>query len=184
MVYTHFGEGEYDVTENNIRFLLGLNKTKHVMKEETIAHDITPETYLGYGRADRNRSQESVKENVAANYHFPAVLPLNDWALQGKWKITSEHVTAMEKEAAAKIHFHAKKVFVVLGNATDHPIAVKLLYNGEEVVNEKGIDVKNSSLLVTNHTLYSVLHFPNETSGILELSASQPGLEIYTFTFG
>ncbi len=24
MVYTHFGEGEYDVTENNIRFLLGI----------------------------------------------------------------------------------------------------------------------------------------------------------------
>ncbi|MBI3440378.1 MAG: cytochrome c biogenesis protein DipZ, partial [Proteobacteria bacterium] len=51
VVYTHFGEGEYDVTENNIRFLLGL-KDKTPVKPGAIDNSIqTPETYLGYARS-------------------------------------------------------------------------------------------------------------------------------------
>src|SRR5262249_35582634 len=50
VVYTHFGEGEYDVTENNIRYLLGI-KTKVTMpatEENPYDRYQTAETYFGF----------------------------------------------------------------------------------------------------------------------------------------
>ena len=54
VVYQHFGEGEYDVTENNIRYLLGIDQARYprFMATKVIQASLTPETYLGYGRAD------------------------------------------------------------------------------------------------------------------------------------
>ncbi|HVY55159.1 MAG TPA: cytochrome c biogenesis protein CcdA, partial [Thermodesulfobacteriota bacterium] len=57
VVYTHFGEGKYDVTENNIRFLLGLegDMEKGRSMPAPYSTNQTPETYLGYERADSYR---------------------------------------------------------------------------------------------------------------------------------
>lgn len=184
VVYRHFGEGNYDEMENNIRYLLGMNSPVTSKAPDTISHDITPETYLGYSRAARNESEETLQEDVTGLYHFPDVLSQDSWALQGRWKVASEKITAEEKNAAIKIHFHAKNVYAVLGNSTTHPITVKLATNGEAVVNEKGHDVKNSTVTVTSHSLYHLLAYPNDTTGFLEMTTLQPGLEVYTFTFG
>ena len=56
VVYTHFGEGHYDITENNIRYLLGLKgpaETDVASNGELSGFGQTPETYLGYARAER-----------------------------------------------------------------------------------------------------------------------------------
>lgn len=53
-VYTHFGEGTYNRTEKNIHYLLGLNKKAEGTPEAAVVSvGQTPETYLGYARADR-----------------------------------------------------------------------------------------------------------------------------------
>jgi cytochrome c biogenesis protein CcdA/thiol-disulfide isomerase/thioredoxin len=184
VVYQHFGEGDYDVTENNIRYLLGLNKTVRQVPIAATANHITSETYVGYARANRTNSPAHLVKDESNQYHFANVLPVNAWSLQGKWQIVAEHITSAEKNAAIKIHFSAKKVFIVLGNTTNKSIQVKLLLNGEAVVNEKGADVIDSSIVVPTHSLYHALDFSEVTTGILELIASEPGLEIYTFTFG
>ncbi len=187
VVYTHFGEGEYDVTENNIRFLLGMNKPTTPAPAENLPglfSSQTPETYFGYARADRNYSPESVKKNQVAQYSFPQTLSKDGWALNGKWIVAAQYITSAEKDAAVKLHFNAKNVYAVLGNATKKPIEVKLRLNGEAVINEKGKDVMNSSVTVTSHALYELISLPQSGKGIIELIVSDPGLEVYTFTFG
>lgn len=186
VVYTHFGEGDYDVAENNIRYLLGMRElapTK-MPAEEPIAQNETPETYLGYSRAEHYSSPQSVKEDQATEYSFPNELTQNNWALQGRWKIISDRIISDQKNATIEINFHARKVFIVMGNATNKAIKVRLLLNGKTIQTEKGKDVANSSINVNNYSLYEVIALSQPGNGILQVIATSPGLEVYTFTFG
>lgn len=186
VVYQHFGEGDYATTENNIRFLLGLNETTTPANfgEEKALLSQTPETYLGFDRMDGYSSPEDIVHNKPSKYTYPLSLSADSWALQGSWNVTPQRIISAEANAGVKIHFNASKVYVVMGNSSLFPINVKVMLNGEAVVNGKGKDVVNSTITVPNNRLYEVIVLPAPTSGILELVASGPGLEVYTFTFG
>lgn len=174
VVYEHFGEGEYDVTENNIRFLLGMNATP-VQVEKTLQSLQTPETYLGYLREDRFSSPEFIKQNSSKQYSFPKDLAENDWALQGNWIMGAQHITADAAYSALRINFRAGKVYAVMGSNLNKPINVQILLNGKPTT---------KMIEVTNHTLYTLIDEANSINGVLELITSAPGLEIYAFTFG
>ena len=186
VVYTHFGEGAYAETENNIRYLLGVKEpvTTETHNEEQSSGSETPETYLGYARANHFSSPESVENDRSTQYTFPKKLDQNDWALQGNWTIMADRIISDQKNAAIQISFHARKVYIVMGNATDKTINVKLLLNGKNITTEKGKDVENSSLNVNQHSLYSAVTLDHSGDGVLQVISSLPGLEIYTFTFG
>ena len=186
VVYTHFGEGDYEATENNIRYLLNIKKpteTKINNNEDTSELN-TPETYLGYARAEHLTSPESVVKDNSSHYTFPQKLTQDDWALQGNWKIMSDRIVSGEANASIKIYFHARNVFVVMGNDNKKTINVKLLLNDKNIITEKGKDIINSSINVNSHTLYEVVTLDKSGDGILQMISSSPGLEIYTFTFG
>lgn len=86
VVYGHFGEGGYDVTENNIRYLLGINELTTLKNGPVQTTHITQtsETYLGYERADPNFSPKLIKDKVF-QYQFPSQLVDDNWALGGAW---------------------------------------------------------------------------------------------------
>lgn len=185
VVYNHFGEGDYDVTENNIRFLLGINDlaVPTPTRAEPYTYSQTPETYLGYARADRSLSPSLIHDKVAL-YNFPQELASNAWGLQGAWIVNADKIVSAEANAALKIHFNARKVFIVMGNSTAKPIKVKILLNGEQLIADKGKDVNSSSILVDKHSLYEAAILKQFAGGILQITSTEPGLEIYTFTFG
>lgn len=185
VVYTHFGEGDYDVTENNIRVLLGMKPIVITnQKQEVEGVDETPETYLGYTRADRFANQHALLQSTDTLYIFPSELSLNEWALNGHWDQGDEKITALTSGSAIRLHFNAKKVFLVMGSSTGKPITVQLLLNNKPVGNNGGKDVQNSQVVVTSDTLYELLNLPSYQSGILEITAQQPGVIAYAFTFG
>lgn len=186
VVYTHFGEGAYEVTENNIRFLLDLKEPipAHTTKEDRSSATLTPETYFGYARAQNFSSPEAVVKDQTAHYSFPAKLATDAWALQGAWTIYSKKIVSAGKAASLKLHFSAKKVFIVMGSANGKPLAVNLLLDGKPLSSQKGKDVVNSVIEVSKPTLYEALTLNNSSKGILEVLPSDVGLEIYTFTFG
>ncbi|WP_298627324.1 cytochrome c biogenesis protein DipZ [uncultured Legionella sp.] len=185
VVYEHFGEGEYDVTENNIRFLLQLNKSQLPSESKHLLTDniITPETYLGFARAENKSSPELIHDQPV-DYSFSDKLNTNAWSLHGLWLVSAEKIKAMSGNSSLKIHFNAKSVFVVMGNNSIKPISVKMLFNGKPIEMNKGRDVSNSSVLVDKYALYEVLAFPKQTNGILHINPEAPGLELFTFTFG
>lgn len=174
VVYRHFGEGDYDALENNIRFLLGMNAMS--MREvKTSSLPQTPETYLGYERSDRLESPESIQRDLSKKYSYPERLSKDAWALSGNWIINNQHITSDSKPAAIKLHFRAKKVYAVMGSNSNRPIAVQLLLNN---------NLSQRALKVKEHDLYTLIDEKTFADGILELIALTPGLEIYTFTFG
>lgn len=184
VVYVHFGEGEYEATENNIRYLLGLgNPMAAGQAENNPVVSQTPETYLGYRRSERYASPEIVSQNVPANYSFPKILPVGQWALNGKWRILSEKIISVGPGASIRIHFKASKVYIVMG-ASFPPVNLTVLLNGRLIATNSGHDVSNSRVQIIHHQLYSIVDLKKADEGVLDIIAINPGLEVYTFTFG
>jgi len=185
VVYEHFGEGDDDVTENNIRFLLGVDKPMPPSKQRqaTFSYAETPETYLGYARADFSLSPSLTKDSIA-DYQFPSVLNNDAWGLQGGWRVDPDKIVAANANAAIKLHFNARHVYIVMGTSTQKPISVKVLLNGKPVGHLKGSSVVDGAIRVDKHTIYEALNLPQLGNGTLELITERPGLELYTFTFG
>lgn len=185
VVYEHFGEGEYDVTESNIRYLLNLSgQTSTIPTKETFSFAQTPETYLGYARTENNVSSGTLLHDQAADYRYPRMLAKNEWALNNKWIINADKVVSVSPNASVKLYFTAKNVYAVLGSETGLPIRVKILLNGKAITTSKGKDVVNGYITVKQNQLYTLISLPDASEGILELISLTPGLEIYTFTFG
>jgi cytochrome c biogenesis protein CcdA/thiol-disulfide isomerase/thioredoxin len=186
VVYTHFGEGEYGVTENNIRHLLGLTGKADAVQAQAppIAPDQTDETYLGYARANRFSGKEAVSRDAPSAYRFPPFMAEGEWALNGKWQVAAEKIVSGEKAAALRLNFKARKVFLVLGSASGKPIHVAIKLNGEAVGANSGKDAPGGVATVQRNTLYELIDQKTPKNSLLEIQSDSPGLEAYAFTFG
>lgn len=185
VVYIHFGEGQYAVTEHNIQVLLGAkSKKKHsdTLPKQALTYGVTPETYLGSNRAERFANPKTDDES---GYQFHGMLKQDFWALQGQWQVNAQNITSLKANASILLHFHAKKVFLVLGSNDDKPKTVTILLNGKPISPaQAGKDVHEQRIKVNEDRLYELISLPNVSNGVLEIQCDSPGLEAYAFTFG
>ena len=185
VVYTHFGEGNYGETENNIRHLLGLDANASTVPETPVSSTgQTPETYLGTTRAQNFASPEKPIADTTQQFTLPKFLPSNHWALSGKWHTEGERITAADAGAKLQLNFTAGKVFLVLGTKDGQPLTATLTLNGEPLGGVAGKDAAEGKLRVDRHTLYELVNQGTAHNGLLEITADAPGLEAYAFTFG
>jgi thiol-disulfide isomerase/thioredoxin len=170
VVYTHFGEGEYDVTEAMIRKLVDAKGDASAIKGQDIwGANQTPETYLGAKKQDRR---------VEAG----AEMPLHSWAIDANWTQDDEHIIAMQAGATLKLHFNASKVFLVMAPTDDKPVTATISFDGKT---EKsfGEDATGGKVTVDEARLYRLADFDKDTDGTISISADAPGLQIFAFTF-
>ncbi|MDE1901370.1 MAG: cytochrome c biogenesis protein DipZ [Alphaproteobacteria bacterium] len=192
VVYTHFGEGDYGVTEHNIRVLLGLDTAKGAISTPALSSmDMdhanaprTPETYLGSNRAERYAGTPALQPDAVTAYAMPASLPVNNWALSGSWKVEGQKITATQAHAALRLHFHARHVFLVMGTDGGKPVRASIMLDGAPIGSSAGKDVKNGVVTVGNHALYELVSLDADRDGQIDITAAAPGLELYAFTFG
>ena len=181
VVYTHFGEGKYDVTERNIQILLG-EKAAAAETDEAKPYSVgqTPETYLGSSRAGSFTGSPALGATDAKGqtYRAASFLPVHHWSLNGGWRVEGEKITATTAQSTLKLNFIARKVFLVLGTADGQPVPVTLTLNGQPLPDDKG------QVMVSGHKLYQLVELPAVQNAQLELTAARPGLEAYAFTFG
>ena len=114
--YAHFGEGNYSVTEENIRSLLGeklASPASDRLRDLTPTGPLTPETYLGYGRIDRFTGSKLYPDKEAT-YSFPPALGKDDFAYGGHWTVRVQRIVA-GKDARLELRYYARKVYLVLG---------------------------------------------------------------------
>jgi cytochrome c biogenesis protein CcdA/thiol-disulfide isomerase/thioredoxin len=168
--HEHFGEGEYDHTEELIRQLLGEpGGAQAQLADMTPTELTTPETYLGYSHElERYVGSQPLPERFA-RYAAPAQLIQNGWALSGLWNVGREHTTA-GAGAALGLHFHAKSVYLVMGGRGRVGVSVEGRRLGTIAVS--GIS-----------RLYTVLRTPHLLDAQLRLTFT-PGISVYSFTFG
>jgi cytochrome c biogenesis protein CcdA/thiol-disulfide isomerase/thioredoxin len=166
----HFGEGDYAQTEDAIRTLLGEKPgtpEASRLADATPTGLLTPESYLGYERLARYTGSK-VAPDRAADYSFPASLDQNDLAYAGRLRVEAERIVAV-RDARVRLHFHARKVFLVLGGEG----TVQVLVDGRA----------ERTVRVTDDQLYTLVDGTKERDALLELRLS-PGVSAYAFTFG
>ena len=166
--HAHFGEGEYDRTETLIRRLLGVDGGPRTqVRDETPAGELTPESYIGYARADRFVGGE-LQPGRPATYRFPATVPQDNLALDGQWTVLEERALA-GAGAKLRVRFHAARVFLVLGGKGK----VRVLLDGKKL----------RTVRVGGDRLYTLVDSPHTLDSLLELRFT-PGISAYAFTFG
>ena len=165
----HFGEGDYDVSEENIRALLGeklASPASDRLRDLTPTGSLTPESYLGSNRIDRYAG--SPLHHGVGDYTFPAKLGQDELAYAGRLKLEPQRVVAV-RDARLRLHFHASKVYLVLGGKG----TVQVLVDGKP---ERTVDVNADRL-------YTLVDRADPQDALLELRFS-PGVQAYAFTFG
>jgi cytochrome c biogenesis protein CcdA/thiol-disulfide isomerase/thioredoxin len=173
--YAHFGEGEYQRSEDVIRRLLAekaLPKPVSAsIRDQTPTERLTPETYLGSARIDRFVGSRLIPGREA-DYSIPKVVPQSSFGYGGRWTVEKERIVA-GRNARLRLSFHARKVFLVLG-ANDRTGTVQVTVDGRSL----------QTVQVTEDRLYTLAELPGEAANhTLDLSFS-PGTEAYAFTFG
>ncbi len=188
--HTHFGEGEYDQTEQAIQGLLkeagdmATNVPISTMPDQTPTQQLSPETYLGSdrmqyfypaGQLDPTQSTFNLSEN----------LPKDTFSFGGEWAIDTDHATP-GNNATLDYNFTASKVFIILRPGINQSGQVKVYLDGKDVsASVSGSDVKDGVVTVTSDKLYNLIDFGGKVENhILKLQFLTPGLEAYTFTFG
>lgn len=179
--YRHFGEGEYDKSEQVIKALLGEAGSSLVessVPQQTI-ESWTPETYLGYGRARKFSSKEPPVLDRAARYTSPRTLHSGEWSLSGNWKVAKEYVIP-EGKGSLHLRFNAKNVFLVIEPETgDGRIQVAL--DGAPAGDTP--DVRKGMLLPDESRLYQLVALDAPGSHTLRLEVNGK-LRLFAFTFG
>lgn len=184
IVYTSFGEGRYQETENNIRVLLGLDKDGGNATNTIANYNLnqTPETYLGFDRADS--FEGDFKQDLVQDYTLSNNIPLNKWSISGKWLVENQKITTKGNSSHLLINFNAKHVYLVLGNPSNTPIIINLKLNGQDIGKDAGVDAPNGIVTVTDHRLYELINQDTAKDSLLELDIGSSNLEAYAFTFG
>jgi cytochrome c biogenesis protein CcdA/thiol-disulfide isomerase/thioredoxin len=167
--YAHFGEGSYDVTERNIRLLLGEHPGAPAaakLRDLTPTGVLTPESYLGYERLARYAGSK-LHPGKMAGYELPQALGQNALAYGGSWRVESQRIVA-GRDARLRLHFYARNVYLVLGGKG----RVEVFVEGKPL---RTVDVTADKLytLVTGKL----------RDATLELRLT-PGVSAYAFTFG
>lgn len=183
--YTHFGEGEYEESEQVIRQLLAEAGREpdggggSVRGEAAAAGVTTPESYLGSLRADR-----FVNGTIAAgrwDFGDPPPPPDNFLAYGGRWKVGPDAATA--EGGALDLAFGAERVFLVLGSPGKSR-RVRVLLDGKPIpARLAGKDVEGGLVEVDGQRLYDLVDLPRVEHRLLRLEPEK-GVEGYAFTFG
>jgi thiol-disulfide isomerase/thioredoxin len=187
--YVHFGEGAYEETEQAIRSLLaeagdaalGGGAEPEGRTERIDPALGTPETYLGFERADGfvEGPRPGVTDYEAPD---PASLALNEFAYGGAWEVGPESATSRGDSALA-LSFQARRVFLVLGSPGG-PAELEVLLDGEPIPDRlAGDDVSDSRATISRQRLYRLVDLPAAGRHTLELRFDD-GIEGYAFTFG
>jgi cytochrome c biogenesis protein CcdA/thiol-disulfide isomerase/thioredoxin len=186
--YTHFGEGNYATTESAIRSLLEeahnlpLGRRARARAQVPSKRVTTAETYLGADRSDRVLPA-AVTPGVHRYTGSRGPLPLNHLAFGGGWSIAGEDVTS-GPGASLRLHFGARRVFLVLGSGGGVARRIHVLLDGRPVSGTlAGGDVRAGALTVRRQRLYRLIDLPHVERRELELRFS-PGISAYAFTFG
>jgi thiol-disulfide isomerase/thioredoxin len=193
--YDHIGEGGYQETEKIIQQLLEerslslgvqLASAESLVDIEEFQHTSfrTPELYFGYkfspGRNQLGNSEGFNPDN-RVTYSLPEHFQQHYFYLEGTWENLAGSMKLVSDTGSIVLNYHAKEVNIVTANDADLGIfldekPIPTGYSGNDVVSGK---VKTAEA-----GLYNIVNSEEPASHLLKIDISEPGFEIYTFTFG
>jgi thiol-disulfide isomerase/thioredoxin len=194
----HFGEGDYDTSERVIQQLLGENGVASIATSPAsvqaagaeAAPDLSdmqsPETYLGYDRAESFVSPGGAVRDQ--DHIYSTGKPqLNEWGLAGDWTIGADQATLNQQGGRIVFRFHARDLHLVLGPGPNRkPVRFSVTIDGAAPGNSHGTDVDSAGQgVVTQQRLYQLIRQSGTIEDhTFEIRFLDPGVQAYAFTFG
>ncbi|SAK71706.1 cytochrome c biogenesis protein transmembrane region [Caballeronia hypogeia] len=203
--YHHFGEGDYAHSEHVIQQLLaeaghGASPATAMtaksndeasgngaMMQADNADMRSPETYIGYERAEQFMSPGGQAADRIQDYSAPKALDVNDWGLAGAWKVGAEHATLEGSNGRIVYRFHARDLHLVLGPSKDgKPVRFRVSIDGAAPGASHGSDVQaDGTGTVKEERLYQLVRQSGPVADrTFTIEFLDPGVEAYAFTFG
>ena len=186
---TEFGEGNYPESEQAIRTLLAnagqkITVAPSDLPDTTPQTQLTPETYFGSNRAQFGFPTPNYPNGTFTIPEQKRV-PLDQFALGGKWTIASEYIEA-HQGATITEHFDASKVFLILNPKVGSTNRVAVTFNGKPLIGAlAGSDVVNGVITVDSDRLYNIFNSgATNSDGTLKFTFQNDGIQAFTFTFG
>ncbi len=196
----HFGEGNYQESEQTIRELLAqagytdlpapgmqIAAAVGVQAAPDEAHDQSPETYIGYARAQNFRSPGGLVQDRAQNYAAPSSLDLNQWALTGQWTVDPEMAALGAAPGKIVFRFYARDLHLVLGpGAGAKPVRFRVRLDGAAPGANHGADTDaNGEGLIKEQRLYQLIRQAGSVGEhVFSIEFLDSGARAYSFTFG
>lgn len=196
----HFGEGDYEGSEEIIRKLLSeagmkalpangaaLTSATGIQIAADEADIRSPETYVGYEHAQHFASPSGIAPDESKAYALPAKLALNQWALAGTWMVDEEK--ALGQRAGGKIvfRFHARDLHLVLGPSRNgKPIRFRVMLDGAVPGANHGVDIDSGGAgTVREQRLYQLIRQTGDVRDhTFTIEFLDAGVQAYAFTFG
>jgi cytochrome c biogenesis protein CcdA/thiol-disulfide isomerase/thioredoxin len=197
--FHHFGEGQYDESERVIQELLkengatGLNAGTVSVSGNGVeaapgsGEARSPETYIGYRRAEHFASPESIGKDSRKTYTAPARPSLNQWGLSGSWKVGEESAVLQAVGGKIIFRFHGRDLHLVLGPTQDgKPVRYRVKLDGTAPGEDHGADTAaDGSGEVREHRLYQLIRQKgNVEDRTFEIEFLDTGVQAFAFTFG
>ncbi|HWK53176.1 MAG TPA: cytochrome c biogenesis protein CcdA, partial [Hyphomicrobiales bacterium] len=196
----HFGEGGYEESEQIIRQLLTEAGMQNLPGEEALALNAlgaqappdqgnlqSPETYIGYERAENFISPGGFVPDAPQPYEAPSDPRLNQWGLAGTWTVDSEKAVLQDGPGKILFRFFARDLHLVLGPGEDgQPVRFRVLIDGLPPTDSHGADVDaEGNGVVQEERLYQLIR---QTGTVGEhtftIEFLDAGVHAYSFTFG
>jgi cytochrome c biogenesis protein CcdA/thiol-disulfide isomerase/thioredoxin len=195
----HFGEGDYAASEQVIQQLLaeagnanvpqGIAKVQAGGVEAAAADaDVkSPETYIGYARAQNFQPAGTERHDQPQDYLTPKSLNLNEWGLDGSWQAGEEQAVLLSAPGRITYRFHARDLHLVLGPTADgKPVRFRIQLDGAAPGMEHGVDADaQGNGAVKDHRLYQLIRQSGSARDrTFSIEFLDSGVQAYSFTFG
>ena len=79
----------------------------------------SPETYVGYARAENLASPEGMARDSRKTYSLPEMPALNQWGFGGSWNVHAESGKLESAPGKIVFRFHSRDLHMVLGPANN-----------------------------------------------------------------
>ncbi|MBU4238176.1 MAG: cytochrome c biogenesis protein DipZ [Alphaproteobacteria bacterium] len=194
----HFGEGDYEGSERVIQQLLkeagAADVAADVVRVQAqgaeAAADMnqlgSPETYVGYARAENFRSPGGLARDVAKAY-VASPLHLNDWSLVGRWRVTREHAELAASGGRLSFRFKARDLHLVMGPGSNGAMPrFRVLIDGQAPGADAGSDIDAQGVgRIDQQRLYQLIRQSGAVrERTFEIEFLDPGVQVFAFTFG
>jgi cytochrome c biogenesis protein CcdA/thiol-disulfide isomerase/thioredoxin len=196
----HFGEGDYERSEQIIRQLLteagitnlpasgsGVTAATGVQAAADDADMRSAETYVGYGRAQNFNSESTLLPDAPKTYAAPGTLALNQWALTGSWIVHKNEIVLVHAPGAIVFRFHARDLHLVVGpGANGRPVRFRVTLDGTAPATNHGVDIDASGNgIILEQRLYQLIRQPDAVREYtFSIEFLDDGVQAYAFTFG
>ena len=194
-----FGEGDYDKSERLIQTLLTQAGFQNVptdlvstrgngVEAASDEQDVkSPETYIGYQRAQNFAGAGGFAKDRSSSYSAPSAPQLNQWGLSGVWTVEDEKAVLGSAPGRIVFRFHARDLHLVLGPTADgKPVRFRVSLDGKPPGENHGVDIDATGAgTVGSQRLYQLIRQSGSVQDrTFTIEFQDPGVQAFSFTFG